>query len=156
MLLKFAFTLIAFIMTVRSLFVIFGGYKDPLLATFQHYGEERMFSPVVFFIIWSATFAYSLLYWYLESALAFGIGLMIIVPIMSLFPVIVKLVHKYDNITRKYPSWYYDLIQMTDREERRRVAYMWLFLPPSTRMTYNANNTLFWQWVEQVLVTVAQ
>ncbi|MEM9951092.1 MAG: hypothetical protein AAF846_05815 [Chloroflexota bacterium] len=156
MILLLSLTIITFAMTVRALFVVVGGYKDPLLATFEQYGEEQIFSPILMLIAWSASFVYIVLYWYIDPAVVFGIGLLILIPLAGSFHFIVAFVRKYDHIMRMYPRWYYQLIQMTDREERRRIAYMWLFLPPSTRMIYNSNNTLFWQWVEQVLMTVAQ
>lgn len=148
-------TIIIFIMTARSGLVLLGMYKDPLLASFETYGDESFSSPLFSMIIGTASLLYLSLYWYFPPSLIFGMGLVIIIPLASLYSVMTDLLKKYKHIFNKYPRWLYELLQMTDREERRRIAYMWLFLPPSTRMIYNANNYLFRQWVEQVLLTVA-
>ena len=149
-------TLLTFTMVVRSFFVLIGAYKDPLLASFEQYGEEHIFSPLLVFTLWSVVFMYVSLYWYFSSELVFGLGMMIAIPLFALSGVFIRLLHKYKDTLRMYPRWCHHLIQNTDREERRRIAYMWLFLPPSTRMVYNTNNHLFFQWVEQVLLTVAR
>lgn len=148
-------TTITFLMTMRSIFMVAGTYKDPVLASFERYGEERIFSPPVSLLIWGASFAYVTLYWYVSGSTAIMVGVVIIIPVAALHSVFFGLLHKYKSAFRKYPQWYDEIIQNTDRDERRRIAYMWLFLPPSTRMIYNTNSALFKQWVEQVLLTVA-
>lgn len=148
-------TVLTFIMTARSMLVLLGAYKDPLLANFEKYGEEHFFSPLITLIFWAGIFIYLSLYWYFPPATVFGLGLFIIIPLGSLYGIIIRGVKKYKEFFSQHPRWFYELLQMTDREERRRIAYMWLFLPASTRMLYNANNHLFRQWVEQVVLTVA-
>lgn len=148
-------SIIIFSLVVRSFFVLIGAYKDPLLASFEQYGPEHIFSPLLMFFVWSSAFIYVSLYWYISSEIVFSIGLIIAIPLLASFNLIMRLLHKYKDVLRMYPRWCHQLIENTDREERRRIAYMWLFLPPSTRMIYNTNNHLFRQWVEQVLLTVA-
>ncbi len=149
-------TTFTFLMMVRSVFVVSGTYKDPVLASFERYGEEeRIFSPPISLLIWGACFAYVSLYWYISGSIAMALGIFTVILVGSLHKVASDLLHKYKDFFRKYPPWYDEIIQMTDREERRRIAYMWLFLPAKTRMVYNTNNVLFKQWVEQVLLTVA-
>lgn len=155
MILLIFLTAFTFIMMVRSVFVVSGTYKDPVLASFERYGEERIFSPSIALLVWAGCFAYVSLYWYVSGSVAMVLGVVILVLAGSLHSAISELVHKYKNFLRKYPPWYDEIVQMTDREERRRIAYMWLFLPAKTRMVYNTNNVLFKQWVEQVLLTVA-
>lgn len=147
--------ILAFIMLVRSVLMIIGAYKDPLLASFEKYGEEHFFSPVVSLVAWAAIFLYVFLFWYIPPEFMFAIGVFIVLPITSSYGMLLRILKKYQGKLSHYPRWFYELVEMTDRDERRRIAYMWLFLPASTRMIYNANNYLFRQWVEQVLLTVA-
>ena len=147
--------ILTFTMLIRSVLMLIGAYKDPLLASFERYGEENFFSPVVTVVIWSGVFLYFFLFWYVPGEVMFAVGLFIVLPIGSFYGILIRLLKKYQAKLSQHPRWFYELVQMTDREERRRIAYMWLFLPPSTRMIYNANNYLFRQWVEQVLLTVA-
>ena len=147
--------ILAFVMLVRSVLMIIGMYKDPLLASFETYGQEHFFSPAVTLVIWSAIFLYFFLFWYVPGELMFAIGLFVVIPLGSLYGILMRLLKKYQTKLSQYPRWLYELMEMTDRDERRRIAYMWLFLPASTRMIYNANNYLFRQWAEQVLLTVA-
>jgi len=155
MILVFFGTIIAFIMTTRYALVVTGAYKDPILASFQHYGEEQIFSPPVALVVWATVLIYISLYWYFNPSLVFGIGLMAVIPLGALHGIFRQMLHTHKDFLRQYPQWAYEIIQMTDREERRRIAFMWLALPTSTRMIYNANNHHFRQWVEQVLLTVS-
>lgn len=149
-------TVLTFLMMIRSLFIVIGTYKDPVLASFEIYGEEKIFSPTVILFIWSAIFLYVFLLWYVSSSVVFAIGFIVFIPLSAFHGTWFQILEKHQNIFRRYPAWYDELVQMTDRDERRRIAYLWLYLPPATRMIYNVNNTLFKQWVEQVLLTVAR
>ncbi|MGJ3238362.1 MAG: hypothetical protein ACFE0Q_06620 [Anaerolineae bacterium] len=149
-------TIITFIMSARAFLVVIGAYKDPLLASFEHYGEEQVFSPLLALIIWTTAFIYMSLYWYIDPVVVFLLGIFVILPIAFVYQFSNRWLYDRREWLLQYPRWYHQLIENTDREERRRIAYLWLFLPPSTRMVYNANTALFWQWVEQVLLTVAQ
>lgn len=148
-------TFITFFMTVRSVFIMAGTYKDPVLASFERYGDEHIFSPPISLFFWASCFIYVSLYWYINGSAVIVLGVAILIPLGISYSFIYDFIHKNKRFFRKYPQWYDEIIENTDREERRRIAYLWLFLPPSTRMVYNSNNTLFKQWVEQVLLTVS-
>jgi hypothetical protein len=149
-------TIIAFIMTVRALLVVVGAYKDPVLASFEVYGDERIFSPMFSFLAWGTGFAYIMLYWYINSGLAFSLGLILAILLAAFRNKFIDMLYEYHESFRIFPLWYYKLTQNTDREERRRLAYLWLRLPKRTRMIYNTHTIFFWQWVEQTLVTISR
>lgn len=156
MLLLSIVTLIALSMSIRSLLIVIGAYKDPVLASFEEYGSERIFSPVSHLILWSSTLAYIMLYWYFEAGLALALGIIFVVPIAAFKDNFISFLENHPLLFRSFPRWYFDLVLRTDREERRRIAYMWLRLPIKTRMIYNAQRTLFNQWVEQVILTISR
>lgn len=149
-------TFFVIMMTIRAFLIVLGTYKDPLLASFETYGEEYTVKPIIMFAVWIAVLLYVSLFWYLHSELVFAVGFMVVILLGAFHNSLSNLVDKYKDFFCRFPKWYYELIEMTDREERRRIAYMWLHLPPPTRMIYNVNHASFIQWVEQVLLTVAQ
>ena len=149
-------TLIALSMTIRSLLVVIGAYKDPVLASFEDYGSERIFSPMFALLVWSLLLAYTALYWYLEAGIAVALGIVVGVPVAAFKDNFYALLDSHPMLFRTFPRWYYDLVKTTDREERRRLAYMWLRLPIKTRMIYNSQMSLFNQWVEQVILTISR
>jgi len=156
MLLLSIVTIIALSMTIRSLLIVIGAYKDPVLASFEEYGSERIFSPVFSLILWTFLMAYIMLYWYFEAGVALALGITFGVPIAALKDTFLDFLDKHPMLFRTFPRWYYDMVKRTDREERRRIAYMWLRLPIRTRMIYNAQPSLFNQWVEQVILTISR
>lgn len=149
-------TIASLIMALRAIFVVVGVYKDPVLATFQTYGEERFFSPLVMLIAWVGVFAYICLYWYLDATILFTLGVFLAFPAIGLREPILRFIMRHRTFFEQHPHWYHDLLDMTDRHERRRIAYLWLFLPPATRMIYNVNTPSFMHWMEQVVLTVNQ
>ena len=51
----YLFLLLAFfalMMTLRAFLIVMGTYKDPVLASFEHYGEEKIFSPMFSLTVW--------------------------------------------------------------------------------------------------------
>ncbi len=63
----------------------------------------------------------------------------------------------HGGIFLAYPRWYAELRQRTTREERRRIAYMWLCLPRRMRLHLDGSDRHFLIWADQViLATVTQ
>jgi hypothetical protein len=108
------------------------------------------------FVAWILILGYAMLFWYTNAGTAFVLGLVLGLPLIAIRETFLEMLYKHHEIFRIFPLWYYRLVQNTDREERRRLAYMWLRLPTKTRMTYNTHTVLFDQWVEQVLVTISR
>jgi hypothetical protein len=147
---------IVLLCALRAFLIIVGVYKDPVLASFEKYGAEVIYSPLLNLVAWVGFFLYLSLFWLIQTEIVLGLGLLLLVPAAAFRE------HFRDTLIQRHewfrvlPRWYYDLVLQTDREERRRIAYLWLYLPMRTRMLYNAHNDLFGQWVEQVLMTISR
>lgn len=149
-------TIVTFVMTVRAFLIITGSYKDPVLASFEVYGDERIFSPMFSFLAWGIGFTYLMLFWYINLGTAYSLGLIAVIFLGIFREPFMNILYKYHESFRIFPFWYHELTQNTNREERRRLAYLWLRLPRKTRMVYNTHTVFFWQWVEQTLVTISR
>lgn len=144
------------IQTCRAIFVMTGMYKDPVLAKFEHFGEdEPVFSPLLNITLWGLGLLYLLLFLLFPSGMLFVIGIIVGVPLVSARQEIDQFIKNQQAPTRMLPLWYGDLTERTTRQERRRIAYMWLRLPPRTRLIYNTSTPYFMHWVEQVLLTIS-
>lgn len=62
---------------------------------------------------------------------------------------------RYPGVFLALPRWYAELRERTNREERRRIAYMWLMLPRRARMYYEWHTWAFVQWVDLVIVSTS-
>ena len=146
----------ALMMTLRSFLIVMGTYKDPVLASFEHYGEEKVFSPIFSLTVWAVIFIYLSLFLYVQAGPLFALGLIIGAFIASMREHMEEWRYKYDSMFRVFPRWYFELVQRTDREERRRIAYLWLRLPLATRLLYNARSEYFHHWVDLVLMSITR
>jgi hypothetical protein len=149
-------TIIVSIMAIRALLMVIGFYKDPVLASLEKYGNEQVYSPMFSLVIWGILLFYVLLFWYLNTGMMVALGTVIMIPLASFKEGFENFLEEHPNFFRSFPRWYCELVKRTDRQERRRIAYMWLYLPTRTRMLYNAHPSLFNQWVEQVILTISR
>jgi len=155
--LLYIIVLVILIMTIRSFLIVIGAFKDPILASFEKYGEnETIFSPIYGLIMWTLLAIYLALFIFIDSDLIFGIGVAIALPLAILRDQAQNFLQKHHTLFRVFPRWYFELAKRTDRNERRRIAYLWLRLPYRTRMIYNTNTVYFYQWVDQVILTIAR
>jgi len=140
--------------TIREFLIVIGMYKGPLLRQFERYGEQAKYSPILNLSILLIVFVPVLLILLAESAITFLLLVILFIPSMHLYRYLRHQVWRFPGIMFAYPVWCHELVNRATREERRRVAYMWLRLPYRTRLTYNASDQRFYQWVDQVLVTI--
>jgi hypothetical protein len=140
----------------RSILIILGYYKDPILRSFEQYGPaEYIPMPLFTLIIWAGAFVLSFSVW---SYATFKIN----VPMVGLgfFLVIAGCLgfYLYSTISKwyfrlfPYPSWHRELLGRTTRYERRRIAYMWMHLPFRLRLTYNSSDSSFFLWADFVIM----
>jgi len=141
-------------MMLRSFLVVVGIYKDPILASFEVYGDEKIYSPLYNLILWSIAFVYLALFLYVGSGILL-VALFLAIPLSYFYRLYQRLLQEHPDVFRRLPGWYAELVVRTDREERRRIAYLWLRLPVRTRLLYNARSEFFLHWVDQVLMTIA-
>jgi hypothetical protein len=151
-----ALSLVSLIMTLRAFLIVVGTYKDPVLASFENYGEEKIFSPISSLTMWGVIFVYVTLFLYFQAAMVVVMGLAITIILASFRETFQEWLYTYHQYFRMFPRWYFELVQRTDREERRRIAYLWLRLPLQTRLLYNARSEFFHQWVDLVLLSITR
>jgi hypothetical protein len=65
------------------------------------------------------------------------------------------LAKRFPRLFLAYPQWYADLRERTTREERRRLAFMWLFLPRRARLFYSVHTWAFVIWADLVIVSTS-
>lgn len=139
---------------IRDVLVVAGIYKDPVLRQFEIYGTETVYSPLMT-LIFSCSFLFMALLIFLAGNTPMILGAILVsVLLYLLYQRRIELIEKFPHIFLYYPTWRYRLLWRTSREERRRIAYLWLFLPLRTRMLYNTHDTFFNQWTDMVLLTM--
>jgi hypothetical protein len=144
------------VMLLRAFLVVIGIYKDPILHSFEKYGVETVYSPLIMLVVWSVACFLVTLFFYLPPSNVLLVGILLLIPLAWLRRMYERALDRNSLLFRRLPGWYYDLAQRTNREERRRIAYLWLRLPVQTRMIYNARTEYFRQWVDLVLMSIAR
>jgi hypothetical protein len=141
-----------FVMALRAYLIVAGIHKAPILRRFEVYGDERYYSPMLSLLAWGLGF------------IAYLIGLLvnphaIVITVLFAFAPLVVIYAKADELVRDFPEvfttlpfWYNKIASRTSRDDRRRLAYMWLRLPLRTRLLYSANDHHFMNWADLVLV----
>lgn len=154
------FTLIPLILSLiflmRTVLMMAGFLKGPILATFEKYGDaENVYYPLPSLLLWSGMLVLSVGPWIAPGLRSW---VPIVLPSLLLF---IGAYAAYTNpdfalqhpdIFLSYPRWYYELRERTSRYERRRIAYMWLTLPPRLRLAYNGSDRAFNQWADLVIM----
>src|SRR5262249_47742862 len=140
----------------RSFLILFGRIKEPVLRSFEHYGEELHYSPVFQLIL--RTLAVIVCIEMLVSAIRrispFIPGLTILALLVLMYidfstPAI-KVLQRLLWLLPVFPLWYRDVLSRTSRYERRRIGYLWYRLPAKTRSAFNLSDELFIEWVDFV------
>ncbi len=149
--------LISLVFLIRTVLIITGLIKGPVLRTFEKYGDEEIiYHPTPSLLMWT------------------GVLLLTISPVMSAaltttlfslaWPGLLMIggayfLHNHPEVARQYPDifmiyprWYHELRSRTSRYERRRIAYKWLWLPARLRLAYNGNDRAFSQWADLIIM----
>ena len=149
--------MVSAVFSARQLFIVFGMHKGPVLKTCEIFGpEEILYYPLPQLLFWPGLLFTSggiLLRQFAPFyAVSGAFGAILIIGGGTAF-----YAEKRLRFTKKFsplvPGWYVRLLRETSRGERRRIAYMWLRLPQRTRLLYNADDDLFFVWVELVIVS---
>ncbi len=160
--------IVALILTVLSaaylvavILVAAGLFKDPVLRSFEHYTQEDdSFHMLPAMLLGAGLFS-------LTGGVLFSAAVAPRFPTLILggiFLILAYTAHmqrekmsRYPQIFLSFPRWYAELRERTTREERRKLAYMWLCLPRSMRLHLNGSDHHFMTWADQViLATVTQ
>ncbi len=161
MILLVVFVISAFFL-FRSTLILMGLYKDPILHSFEKYGDDETFYfPLVQFLIWLPIFVLVLGFWLFEAKIPASIkspvslyclSLMLMTGGFAGYTRLKQFARRHAEWFLVYPRWYGDLRERTNRLERRRISYMWLYLPWKLRLMYNSNDRAFNLWVDLVLL----
>lgn len=143
------------ILFLRAMMMTLGFYKEPVLAAFQQYGDEVGFSPLLESILFGFILMYLLFVLLVPSSFLIMFGLLMAVTFAGIYLNIKDNIMNYPQYFLQYPRWYREIVDHTTREERRKIAYMWLVLPLRTRLLYNTRQDAFRKWVELVVISVA-
>jgi hypothetical protein len=139
--------------------VVSGLYKDPMMARFREYGEERLIYPVCRLL--GAVGASALLLALLISILWSPQSYMRrMFPPMVFFVLMVVawgtslFIYRRPFLREALPRWYFFLLRNATRQERRQLGYAWLRLPRKMRWRLNSDQKAFGVWVELLRLTV--
>ncbi len=146
--------LICLFFTFRALVIIGGWWKEPILRTFRNYGSEVRYYPLAHFLAW---FCASLMMMIMILSPR-RTPTIILLWAMALFFTIMW-VRNYPDTARTlldrlpiYPLWHRRLREYTSRYERRRIGYLWLYLPSHLRALLNRHDEIFLQWADFVVM----
>jgi hypothetical protein len=161
MLFALILTLLSAAFLIALILIAVGLYKDPILHHFERYAEaDDSFYLLPLLLLASGLFSISggILF---NATVAPRFPPFLLGGILLLLAYLAReyrrYMHMYPQIFLSFPRWYAELSERTTREERRRIAYMWLCLPRSMRLHLNGSDRHFLVWADQViLATVTQ
>ena len=156
MIVLIAFTGISIFFLLRSFLIFFGLLKDPILRSFEEYGpEEKLYLPALPLMVWSGALLLLVGLWvaaYPGFAYTLnGVGIILLIAAGLAYNNYDRATY-YHSILIRLPRWEHELRQNTTRYERRRIAFMWLYLPRRLRLTYNSSDKLFFLWADFVIM----
>lgn len=139
--------------------IAIGVYKNPLMARFRAYGDERRPYPLCRFL--DALGWWSLLMTSLSDALVrsltptTGAALPVLFLMLALFAFGGGLAaRRKPELGQALPLWYADLVRTTSREERRFIGYAWLRIPRRMRWRLSGDPAAFRVWADMVRISV--
>lgn len=139
----------------RHCLVLFGWLKGPILRECEKYGgDEAYYLALLPLLLWGGVFTITLGAWLSAFVgLSFpltGLGVAMILAALAGYnsPTVAARWHRLVRL----PRWYHELLDRTDRYERRRIAYMWLRLPWRARLAYNGDDRAFFVWVDLIVM----
>ncbi len=139
---------------LRSVLIVSGLYKAPILRSLEPYGSDQHSSPLVGLGAWGIGIVLILVWMLLGFQTVLALGLCLSIPLALALQNLDVWVKRYPRVFLTFPMWYWNLITTTSRDEQRRLAYMWLRLPIRTQWLYNTHDVLFFQWTDLVLLSM--
>lgn len=154
-------TLVSIGLIIRLVMIAAGFYKEPVLHGFERYAQMddsyHLLPPLLLAVGLLVLFGGMLF----ASTVANRFS-----PIVFALLIFLLAYYAHDkrgtmaqhpNIFLSFPRWYVELRSRTTREERRRIAYMWLSLPKTLRLHYNGSDHHFLLWCDLVILgTITQ
>lgn len=139
---------------LRAILIVSGLYKAPILQSLEEYGTDKRYSPLVSLVVWGVACVFMLLWLLLGFPLLMALLLFLSLPLGLIYQRVETWIETYPRLFLSFPLWYWTLLNTTNRDEQRRLAYMWLRLPMRTQWLYNTHDALFRQWTDLVLLSM--
>lgn len=139
--------------------VVFGLYKDPLMREFRRYGEEKRPYPINRLLLsaaaWCITLAIIVDGITASSSVIGSTFVPLIFVVLGIMALVAdQVARRHPRLREALPAWYYDLLRVSSRQERRFIGYAWLRIPRRMRWRLNGDNQAFRSWVDTVRITV--
>jgi hypothetical protein len=139
--------------------VLSGMYKDPLLARFRIYGEEKRPYPLCRFLEVAGGWCIvlSMLVSRMDKSKYFFLSGYTDVSLAALATVLLvgsAIVWGWRAPRESLPLWYYRMLHTCTRQERRFIGYAWLRIPIRMRWRLNGDQAAFRVWTDMVRLTV--
>ncbi|MCL4249616.1 MAG: hypothetical protein KJ065_15845 [Anaerolineae bacterium] len=141
---------------IRTVLVISGRRKGPLLRVFEAYTDKpQAYNSLRAVAVWITVVIIGVLIYLSET---------MTLPIAAFIPLVLAIAtavwaNEQPDFIRQYlpflmpePRWFVDLSSRTTLTERRHIAYMWLKLPRRTRILYDHHDGAFRIWVDLVIM----
>jgi hypothetical protein len=148
--------LISLLAFTRYLMIVAGFFKGPVLSHFLKYGDDEdlpnLLTPLLGWGGLSLITGHllALHYLYLNLPL-FLLGLLCLALAYLTFAY-PRWFGQSRGLVLGHPRWLAELMGRSSRLERRRLAYMWLHLPPRLRWAYSSHDQAFWEWADLVIL----
>ncbi|NDJ78422.1 MAG: hypothetical protein GYB65_19405 [Chloroflexi bacterium] len=154
-----ALALLSASMTAYYGAVIAGIFKDPLMANFRIYGEERRAYPICRFLQAAAfcSWMLSMVVGFITIPGNFAVGFFppAVFLVLALMSGAASLaVRRNARLREMLPQWYFELLRISTRQERRLIGFAWLKIPRKMRWRLNGDQAAFQSWVDTVRITV--
>lgn len=149
-------TLVCLFLLLRSVLILIGWLKGPIIQTFEKYGDqETPCLPLISVTLWSGVLLIMLGTWlssytYLSPPLT-CLGGMTVFAVLLAYQHI-EAVQQWHYRLARLPRWYHELRERTTRYERRRIAYMWLRMPWRARLFYSSDDRAFLLWADYIIM----
>lgn len=148
--------LVCLFFIARSVLILAGYLKGPIIHTFERYGEqETLYTPLVPLLFWSGLLSLTIGTW------TAGLLPLSFPMVMLGFFAIIAAGFSYQNHEAairwhyrlfRLPHWYHELRDRTTRYERRRIAYAWLRMPWRAQLFYNSDDRAFSLWADFIII----
>ena len=141
---------------IRTVLVISGRRKGPLLRVFETYTDKpQAYNSLRELAVWATVIIVGVLVYLSESV---KLPTVAFIPLLSTIVTAVWASEQPDFIRQHLPflmpepRWYVDVRGRTTLTERRHIAYMWLKLPRRTRILFDHHDGAFRIWVDLVIM----
>ena len=129
--------------------ILGGRIKEPMMAHFRHYGEERRLYPLPSFLLFGGLGGLLLAYLIPIPLLRETVAVVGVLAIASKV-----VVDRSPWLREALPRWYCYMLRDMTRQERRAIAYAWLRLPWKTRLRLNGDPYAFQIFLDEIRMTV--